>query len=196
MTGHRFVLEGRGRWTCAGCGVERGKDACPSPAQSRRHTHACILCADVEECEQDCPAWLRLGVWSGEHRHCARCKAGLDEIDSTPAPRRPALTIEQLVESVIFVTTQAVEASRGRVPERAREIFERGIAELGPVDPTADTIDTWARLGAVAGAMDTWLGTTRTHGRETASPAQKMAYTGAFTIAAWCVSVTIGARQT
>ena len=154
------------------------------------HTHACRLCAAVEVCaESGCTLLANTDV--GLRRDCSSCSSTLDEIDRLPTPRRPPLAHAQLIEVVTLATRRALDVARTH-PERARRAFENAVLCLAPVDPSGTDVETWARLGAHAGACDGWTLTPWRMPADAPAGQAALAYMTAWTTAFTCVTTVRG----
>lgn len=93
----------------------------------------------------------------GAPTECAGCVEAIEQAERLPAVRRPELGIATLVR-IVARGTRAALAMRSRDPERCLGELLKHVEPMGPVDTTRSDPDTWARLGAVAGARDGWAG--------------------------------------
>jgi hypothetical protein len=114
------------------------------------HTHACALCRADFACINCDP-----GNGSAPVR-CPSCDAVLSAIDTLPRTQRPRLDERGLKLLLRRVTMRAVESSRSGVDVFSD--FCAALEALDPADPDLEDADTWARIGAVQGARDGWLG--------------------------------------
>ena len=94
-------------------------------------------------------------VSRGAPLECLACTEQLDGLDREPAPARPAMAVDVLVR-VVARGTRAALGQRARDAEKCLSVLEQHLAGVAPIDGTRQDADTWARLGAVAGARDTW----------------------------------------
>lgn len=106
----------------------------------------------------------------------------IDLVDDLPRPARSGLAFD----AVIAVCRAAVvAAARERGPERRRDAFVGTVRGMEPSSPATVTVDGWARLGAVQGAIDAWTETTVPVGPKDAPNDDCVcAYSAAYTLAA------------
>lgn len=105
------------------------------------HTHACRLCTADVHCEL--PGCRRMGV------HCDDCERGIAEVD---ALRLPVRTLDAAVQLLEDATRRAYRRARtGHAT--ARRLLVQELDRLAPADPLADDALSWARRGAIDGAL-------------------------------------------
>jgi hypothetical protein len=115
----------------------------------------------------------------------------IEEIDDLPrAPRPPMLAFV----TVHKVCSRAVRSAMGtRAEEERLSVLTRHVRGMEPRDPATTTLDGWARLGAVRGAILGWRGETLSPPRD----APTIVHGGLYMAAgAWAWGVVAGTKDT
>jgi len=90
---------------------------------------------------------------SASNRDDGLLEAGLAEVDELPRPSRRSLTLDAIVACCRLAV---VRARTDNVIERRAQTFRDIVRGMEPATAVTMSIDGWARLGAVQGAIDRW----------------------------------------
>ncbi len=113
----------------------------------------------------------------------------LDAIAAEPMRARAALDFAVVARVCSRGVRSALDMVRRDRHESALMRLTEHVRGLEATDPASTTVDAWARLGAVAGALDMWQGRPSPMPRDCPSTDHALAYSMAWACAGFCVAM-------
>jgi len=105
----------------------------------------------------------------------------IEQVDQLPRPSRRGLAFDAVEAACSLAVRSAFEVAD---PSARARCFRRVVRGMEPASPATMTIDGWARLGAVEGAVDAWENNpVREAPRDAPSPRHLSVFISAYTLA-------------